>query len=682
MTARQRIFSPVVFASLQRLLRSRAYRLAILPYMAPSLPAATSGAGLVGEAATSWVGLALSFLLGASVAALTAAAMVHRRRAARRGRGGRRVTASGEAARRFLAAIVESSEDAIIGKTLEGTITSWNRGAERMFGYTAEEVIGRPISIIVPPEVDNDLPTILERLRRGERVEHYQTVRMRKDGTRLTISLSISPIHDRDGRIIAASKIARDITEEVERQRELEQANFYLEELNAELELQKEEAQHLAAELGEANRRLERAKAAAEREARRITGLQAMTAALAAALTECDVAASAVDHGVVALDARAAAFLRLTADAQALECGPAFGWSPEALECLERLPLTEPSLPTLAIEQSDPVFLEDPMPGGPLSPSVERLHRCLSAAGVVVAVPIQAKGRPLGVLALAFDRRRNLSGEDRRVLAVIGSLVGQALERARLYEAGMEAKRVAEEASQARSQFLAVMSHELRTPLNAILGYQDLLTAEVVGPLNETQKRHAERIGSSARHLLQLIDDILSLSRLEAGKEEVRPERVDAIRLAREVAEMIQPMAERKGLAFRVSTSGDSFPLESDPGRLRQILLNLLGNAVKFTDRGEIELSVARDSDDMVVFTVRDTGVGIAPADQERIFEPFIQATAAAPGVAGGTGLGLAVSRNLARLLGGDLIVESELGQGSTFVLRIPVQAGVPLQPA
>ena len=180
-TARQRIFSPVVFASLQRLLRSRAYRLAILPYMAPSLPAATSGAGLVGEAATSWVGLALSFLLGASVAALTAAAMVHRRRAARRGRGGRRVTASGEAARRFLAAIVESSEDAIIGKTLEGTITSWNRGAERMFGYTAEEVIGRPISIIVPPEVDNDLPTILERLRRGERVEHYQTVRMRSD---------------------------------------------------------------------------------------------------------------------------------------------------------------------------------------------------------------------------------------------------------------------------------------------------------------------------------------------------------------------------------------------------------------------------------------------------------------------------------------------------------------------
>ena len=444
----------------------------------------------------------------------------------------------------------------------------------------------------------------------------------------------------------------------MERQRELEQANFYLEELNAELELQKEEAQHLAAELGEANRRLERAKAAAEREARRITGLQAMTAALAAALTECNVAASAVDHGVVALDARAAAFLRLTADAQALECGPAFGWSPEALECLERLPLTEPSLPTLAIEQSDPVFLEDPMPGGPLSPSVERLHRCLSAAGIVVAVPIQAKGRPLGVLALAFDRRRNLSGEDRRVLAVIGSLVGQALERARLYEAGMEAKRVAEEASQARSQFLAVMSHELRTPLNAILGYQDLLTAEVVGPLNETQKRHAERIGSSARHLLQLIDDILESLAPRGGQGGGAAGAGRCLRLAREVAEMIQPMAERKGLAFRVSTSGDSFPLESDPGRLRQILLNLLGNAVKFTDRGEIELSVARDSDDMVVFTVRDTGVGIAPADQERIFEPFIQATAAAPGVAGGTGLGLAVSRNLARLLGGDLIVE------------------------
>jgi signal transduction histidine kinase len=243
------------------------------------------------------------------------------------------------------------------------------------------------------------------------------------------------------------------------------------------------------------------------------------------------------------------------------------------------------------------------------------------------------------------------------------------------------ARGVAEGASAAKSNFLAVMSHELRTPLNAVIGYVDLLSTGISGPVNATQVEQLGRIRGSARHLIGVIDEVLRFSQLEAGRDSVHVEPVDASVLARECAAMIAPLAAGKGLTFRVDVPYEPLEMRSDPQKLRQILLNLLSNATKYTNGGEITLRVRRPSGieaptaQQVVFVVEDTGIGIAEADIERIFEPFWQASPALTRKVGGTGLGLSVSRNLARLLGGELTVRSREGDGSTFTLSVPAVA-------
>ena len=235
----------------------------------------------------------------------------------------------------------------------------------------------------------------------------------------------------------------------------------------------------------------------------------------------------------------------------------------------------------------------------------------------------------------------------------------------------VHARKTVEAANRAKSDFLATMSHELRTPLNAMLGYTELLAMGLPVPIPEPAREHVTRIGLSARHLLRIIEEILSFSRMDAGRETVDRAPVDLGELVREVAAIIEPLAQEKGLRFETDAANIPARLQTDGGKLRQILVNLLGNAVKFTDRGEVELSVA-ERDGELLFRVRDTGIGIAPEDQDKLWEPFWQADQSNRRKAGGTGLGLAVSRRLARLLGGDLVAESTPGEGSTFILTLP----------
>jgi signal transduction histidine kinase len=238
-------------------------------------------------------------------------------------------------------------------------------------------------------------------------------------------------------------------------------------------------------------------------------------------------------------------------------------------------------------------------------------------------------------------------------------------------QAARNALATAETASRAKSDFLAVMSHELRTPLNAIIGYASLLSDGVTGAVSNPQRTQLARIKASAAHLVGLIDEILTLSRIEAGREEMRPEVVPIIRLLDEAGAMAVPLAEAKGLAFRIDAPADSVVIETDCGRTRQVLVNLLSNALKFTDAGEITMAAVAD-DGEVCFSIRDTGIGIAPEHLDRIFDEFWQVEQATTRRVGGSGLGLSVSRRLARLLGGELTVESEVARGSTFILRLP----------
>jgi PAS domain S-box-containing protein len=243
------------------------------------------------------------------------------------------------------------------------------------------------------------------------------------------------------------------------------------------------------------------------------------------------------------------------------------------------------------------------------------------------------------------------------------------LVRARL--AAEAAQREALAASRAKSDFLARMSHELRTPLAAIIGYGELLADGITGPVNDEQKRQLTRIRSSANHLLSIIDEILTLARMEAGKEKVEMRDVDVVDLMDSVASMAEPLASAKGLSFDVDVEPRDLSMKTDPVKLRQVLLNLLSNAVKYTEKGGITLrSEARDG--VVNFLVSDTGVGVGEEHLDKIFEPFWQVEQTTTRRSGGTGLGLAVTRQFVDLLDGKIDVSSELGRGSTFTVTLP----------
>jgi signal transduction histidine kinase len=238
-----------------------------------------------------------------------------------------------------------------------------------------------------------------------------------------------------------------------------------------------------------------------------------------------------------------------------------------------------------------------------------------------------------------------------------------------------EARAEAESANGAKGDFLAVMSHELRTPLSAIMGYQELLADGITGPINEQQSQQLGRIKASARHLLSLIDEILTFTRIDAGREEVNIERVSLTGLLEPAAELVESLARGRGLHIEVMLPPQEITVETDAVKVRQMIVNLLSNAVKFTDRGRIILSGDQRGDQLVI-SVEDTGIGIGPDHIERIFEPFWQVEQKATRRAGGTGLGLTVTRRLALLLGGDVTVKSTPGEGTTFTICLPIHAG------
>jgi PAS domain S-box-containing protein len=432
-------------------------------------------------------------------------------------------------AERWLAAIVESSDDAILGETLDGIITSWNAGATRIFGYSAEEAIGKPVRWFAWPGEEGRIEELLRRLRLGERVDHFETIRKHKSGRKVIVSLSLSPIRDSEGTIVGIAKIARDITERQKAEEALADSEFRLRAMS------EQEA-------------LARADVLAERRFREL-----------------------IEHAPDAILQIDTTGKIIVANSTAVSM---FGYTRDEL-LRSSVDLLVPEASRAAHPGHRKAFAAAGVTR-PMGQGLDLSARRKDGTEVPVEISLSPVKTDQGIYITAAIRDVT---ERKRIEAQV-----RLLEKGYLQE--LEArKEEAEHLSRLKSEFLASVSHELRTPLHTIIGFSELLAEESEGPLNEEQRRFLGHIHRDSEHLLALINDVLDFSRIEAGGLNLQAEVLPLGDAISEAVNAIKPRAEAKGISMLTDTDGN-IQISADPLRLRQILYNLLSNAVKFTAAG------------------------------------------------------------------------------------------------
>jgi PAS domain S-box-containing protein len=545
------------------------------------------------------------------------------------------------------AAIVENSDDAIISKDLNGVIRSWNPGAQRLYGYTAEETVGQPVTMLIPDDRPDEEPHILEQIRRGDRVDHYETVRRRKDGTLLEVSLTVSPVRDAGGRIVGASKIARDVTARRRAERQVREQAEVIETVNR-------LGQMLAGELD----------------------LHKLVQAVTDAATEISKAHFGSFFYNV-LNEQGESYMLYTLSGVPRE---AFAHFPMPRN-------TDIFAPTFAGEGTvliNDVHLDPRY--GKNSPYFGMPEGHLPVVSYLAVPVISRSGDVIGGLFFGHPAPGVFDERAARVIEGLAAQAAVAMDNARLFEAAQRARAEAEaaaaenerlyrdarEASRLKDEFLATVSHELRTPLTAILGWAHMLRT---GQINGDSAAGAfETIERNARAQAQLIEDLLDVSRIITGKLRIDVRPVDPNSFIEAAVEAVRPAAEAKGVRLQKVMDTGVATVSGDPVRLQQVVWNLLSNAIKFTPRGgRVQVRLERVNSHVEI-AVSDTGAGISPDFLPHVFDRFRQADQKTTRRHGGLGLGLAIVRHLVELHGGTVRAESGgEGHGSTFTVLLPV---------
>jgi signal transduction histidine kinase/CHASE3 domain sensor protein len=448
-----------------------------------------------------------------------------------------------------------------------------------------------------------------------------------------------------------------------------EAANEQLRDQAVELELQAEESQAAALEAESATEQAEQAMHAAEESERRAERLQRATEAFSGALSIDEVANLIVDEAIAAIAANSGELGVITASGDSLRVVAVRNGATVSvggtMSMQDHMPLCEAARSGMPVLLSSADEIDARFPGA----VPRRLRDDVQAIG---AFPLVHNGKSVGTLLVRFNHPRAFSSAERGLMGALSRIAVESFERARLFDAEREARTAAEAANRAKAAFLASMSHELRTPLQAALGFAQLVRLGVYGSINDQQAEVLGRVERSQSHLTRLIDDILDFARIEAGHVRFNVEQLSIVDTFVELAPLVEPMAMEKGIALSITPPPQSLRAFADRQRLQQILVNLVGNAIKFTERNGTIGVDARANGDRVRIQVSDTGIGI-PADRiEAIFEPFVQVDSGLTRAHEGVGLGLSISRDLARTMGGDVTVKSEVGKGSTFVVALP----------
>jgi PAS domain S-box-containing protein len=523
----------------------------------------------------------------------------------------------------MLASIITTSDDAIISKTLDGIVTSWNYGAQQLFGYTESEAIGRSITMLIPKDRLMEETEILSKIRKGEKVEHYKTLRMTKDGIEIPVSLAISPMMDTKGNIIGASKIARNVSKQQVAEHTLQQYAENLEILNTvgKVISEKLDVQEILQNVTDATTMLSGA------------------------------AFGAFFYNK--LDEEGESYMLYTLSGAPREAFEKFGM-PRNTDVFAH------TFNGLGIVRVDDIT-KDPryghnhphygMPKGHL-PVVSYL-----------AVPVVSKsGAVIGGLFLGHPEPGRFTKEHEILISGVTSQASVALDNAKLYEE-------IQVLNSKKDEFIGLASHELKTPMTSLNGYLQIIDRSL--PADDKNKLFIQKALSQINKLSGLISDLLDVSKIEAGKLPFTYAAFNLPQLIEEVVDLMQ--YSTKSHRIIICSDIDDLLVNADRQRIEQVVINLISNAIKYSPQADhINVSVSRQDNNAVV-TVQDFGIGINKEQHDRIFSRFYRVDDVASHISG-LGIGLYISNEIITRHQGKLSVDSETGKGSTFKFEIPLE--------